>query len=92
VKFGRRFARRLSLLIADLLLFLVLMVFLALGHYVIEWIPASPEKREFLEKVHFVLITGAWIFFSVILFIELALAFVKRVKEHIPHDAPGARE
>jgi hypothetical protein len=70
------------LLVGDAALFLLLMGILALGHYVIEWVPAPQEKRVFLEKVHFVLITGAWVFFSLTLFIELGLAFFKRVKEH----------
>jgi hypothetical protein len=68
------------------------MVFLALGHYVIEWVPTTLEKREFLEKLHFLLITGAWIFFSGVLFIELGLAFVRRVKKHLPNNAPEAGE
>jgi hypothetical protein len=65
----------------DSVLFLLLMGILALGHYVIEWVPASSEKRAFLEKLYFGLITGAWLFFSLTLFIELGLAFLKWMKD-----------
>jgi hypothetical protein len=73
------------LLVGDAALFLFLMVILALGHHVIEWVPASPERRTWLEDLHFYLITGAWIFFSMTLFIELFMAFRKRIKEHFKH-------
>jgi hypothetical protein len=72
-------------LVGDAVLFLILMGILALGHHVIEWVPASQEKRAFLEKLHFVLITGSWLFFSLTLFIELGLAFFKRMKEPVKH-------
>jgi hypothetical protein len=80
------------LLVADAALFLLLMVILALGHYVIKWLPASQEKRVFLEKVHFYLVTGAWIFFSLTLFVELYVAFLKRLKDPLPHEVSEARE
>jgi hypothetical protein len=80
------------LLAGDAALFILLMVILALGHYAIEWVPASQDKRAFLEKVHFYLITGAWIFFSLTLFIELGLAFAKRIKDPITHEAREARQ
>jgi hypothetical protein len=38
------------LLIGDAALFLLLMGFLTLGHYVIELVPASQENKEFLER------------------------------------------
>lgn len=80
-------------LAGDAILFLLLMGILALGHYAIEWVPTSPENKHFLEEWHFRFIAGAWIFFSLTLFIELILGFMKRVKEeHLPSEAPQTRE
>jgi hypothetical protein len=80
------------LLMADAALFLLLMVILALGHHVIVWVPASQERRASLENIHFYVVTGAWVFFSGVLFIELGMAFMKRIKEHLPQKIPQARE
>ncbi len=73
------------LLVGDAVLFLLLMGLLTLGHYVIEWVPSSQENKEFLEQLHFRIIVGAWLFFSLIFFVELGMAFVKRVTEHFKH-------
>jgi hypothetical protein len=73
------------LLVGDSVLFLLLMGILALGHYVIEWVPASQERRASLENIHFYVVTGAWVFFSGVLFVELGVAFLKRMQDHFKH-------
>ena len=80
------------LLVADAALFLVLMLMMALGHHVIEWVPASQERRASLENIHFYVVTEAWVYFSAVLFIELGLAFMKRIREHPPRRPGEARE
>jgi hypothetical protein len=80
------------LLVADAVLFLVLMVTLALGHYVIEWVPASHDRRLWLEDIHFYVITGAWLFFSAVLFVELSMVFLRRIKESLNHGSSETRE
>jgi hypothetical protein len=80
------------LLVADAMLFLVLMVTLALGHHVIEWVPASQERRVWLEGIHFYVITGAWFFFSAVLFVELSMVFFKRIKESFSRGTGEPRE
>jgi hypothetical protein len=80
------------LLVADAALFLVLMVTLALGHHVIEWVPASQERRVWLEGIHFYVITGAWLFFSGVLFVELSMVFFKRIKESLNRGSSEPRE
>jgi hypothetical protein len=70
-------------LVGDAVLFTLLMGSLSLGHYVIEWVPTSPENKHFLEGWHFRFIAGAWIFFSLTLFIELGVAFLKRMKDYL---------
>jgi hypothetical protein len=72
-------------LIADAALFLVLMAILAFGHYVIENLTASEERRALLENFHFYVVLGAWVFFSGVLFIELGAAFLKRMQDHFKH-------
>jgi hypothetical protein len=54
---------------------------LSLGHFVIQWVPTSSGNKHFLEEWHFRFIAGAWIFFSLTLFIELVLAFLSRIRE-----------
>jgi hypothetical protein len=80
------------LLVADAVLFLVLMVTLALGHHVIEWVPASQERRIWLEDIHFYVITGAWLFFSGVLFVELGMVLFKRIKESLTRGTSEPRE
>jgi ABC-type Mn2+/Zn2+ transport system permease subunit len=70
-------------LVEDAVLFIVLMGSLSLGHYVIEWVPASPDRRAFLEGVHFYGITIVWIVLGVTLFIELIISFFKRFQESL---------
>jgi hypothetical protein len=76
-------------LVGDAVLFTVLMGSLSLGYYVIEWVPASPERRAFLEGVHFYGISIVWIVLGVTLFVELIMSFFKRFKESLKN---GTRE
>jgi hypothetical protein len=76
-------------LVGDAVLFTVLMGSLSLGHYVIEWVPASPERRAFLEGVHFYGISIVWIVLGVTLFVELIMSLLKRFKESLKN---GTRE
>jgi hypothetical protein len=76
-------------LVGDAVLFTVLMGSLSLGHYVIEWVPASPERRAFLEGAHFYGISIVWIVLGVTLFAELVMSFIKRFKESLKN---GIRE
>lgn len=80
-------------LVGDAILFTILMGSLSLGHYVIEWVPTPQENKQFLEEWHFRFIAGAWIFFSLTLFVELIFGFIKRIKEeHLPSEAHEHRE
>ena len=79
-------------LVADTARFLILMVMLALGHHVIEWVPASQERRLWLEGIHFYVITGAWLFFSGVLFVELVVVFFIQIKDSLKHGTSEPRE
>ena len=79
-------------LVTDAARFLILMVMLALGHHVIEWVPASQARRLWLEGIHFYVITGAWLFFNGVLFIELVAVFFIQIQDSVKRGARKPRE
>jgi hypothetical protein len=79
-------------LVADTVRFLIFMVMLALGHHVIEWVPASQERPLWLEGIHFYVMTGAWLFLSGVLFVELVVVLFKQLKDSLKHGTSEPRE
>jgi hypothetical protein len=67
-------------LVGDLFAFLFLMALISLGHYIILAMPLTEQRRELLERWHFVVIFSVWIFLSVTLFIEIIIAVIRKIR------------
>jgi hypothetical protein len=71
------------LLVADMSLFLLLMVFLTLGHQVIGSLPLSEGRREFLEWAHFCVTITTWLWLWGVLITELVVGSIKRFRDSL---------
>lgn len=73
--------RTFKLLVGDAFNFICIMAFLYVGHFIIAGLPLHETRREFLEYLHFMFMICAWIFLSLILFLEILLGIFKRFRQ-----------
>ena len=70
----------IKLIVKDAILFLLLMTFIVLGHYVISRLPVAVDRRATLENLHFYSIVSAWLLFTITLILEIVLAIFHKVR------------
>ncbi|MDZ7361989.1 MAG: hypothetical protein ONB46_14875 [candidate division KSB1 bacterium] len=69
-----------KLLVGDGLKFILLMLLISIGHYVIALTPLTEERRELLETGHFRVLVTLWGLFSLTLLVEILIVIIRRFR------------